>query len=152
MAARLRHPREQLAEARHRLDALGTRLDHAMKTVAAREQAALERNGLRLEQSAARLAQSLPRLLDDRARRVAHAGQLLESFSYRKVLERGFTVIRDAEGRPVSSAQAAKPGAALGVEFADGTVGVRVEGAASPAAPKSPKKPAAPDGRQGSLL
>ncbi|ARJ66681.1 exodeoxyribonuclease VII large subunit [Magnetospirillum sp. ME-1] len=152
LGARLRHPREQLAEAGHKLTALSTRLDHAMKTVTAAERAANERRALQLEQSAARLIQSLPRLLDDKAKRVAHAGQLLESFSYRKVLERGFAVVRDEHGAPVTSVTAAKPGTALGVEFADGKAGVRVEGAAPPPAPKTHRKPATPDGRQGSLL
>ena len=152
LAARLRHPREQLAEAGHRLAALSTRLDHAMKTVSAAERAANERRALQLEQSAGRLIQAMPRLLDEKAKRIAHAGQLLESFSYRKVLERGFAVVRDEHGTPVTSVEATKPGAMLAVEFADGKAGVRVEGSAAPPAPKAAKKPAAPDGRQGSLL
>lgn len=155
LAARLRHPREQLAEARHRLDGLTTRLDHAMKTAIGGEKAALERNALRLEQSSARLAQAMPRLLDDRARRLAQAAQLLESYSYHNVLKRGFAVIRDGGGKPVTSAEGAKPGAALNVEFADGNVGVRVEGSGQPPAspaPKPQRKPPIPDGRQGSLL
>lgn len=152
LAARLRHPREQLAEAGHRLATLAARLDHAMKTVLGAEKGACERNALRLEQSAARLAQAWPRLLDDRTRRVAQAGQLLESYSYRNVLKRGFAVVRDEHGTPVTSAAGARPGSALAVEFADGQVGVRVEGSAVPPAPKAPRKPAAPDGRQGSLL
>jgi exodeoxyribonuclease VII large subunit len=151
LAARLRHPREQLAEAGHRLAALATRLDHAMKTVLDAERAAGERNALRLEQAAGRFAQAMPRLLEDKARRVAQAGQLLESYSYRNVLKRGFAVVRDEHGQPVVAAAGAQPGAALGVEFADGSVGVRVDGSAPPP-PKPHRKPPPPDGRQGSLL
>ncbi|MBI3445113.1 MAG: exodeoxyribonuclease VII large subunit, partial [Magnetospirillum sp.] len=152
LAARLRHPRERLAEGGHKLTTLAARLDHALKSALATERSALEKHALRLEQSGNRLIQVMPRLLADRRQRLDHVGQLLESFSYRKVLERGYAVIRDGHGLPVTSATEAKPGAALVVEFADGKTGIRVEGSPPPPAPKPHRKPGTPDGRQGSLL
>ena len=151
LAARLRHPREQLAENGHKLAALATRLDHGLKTVLAAEQSLLARRSLQIEQSGNRLIAAMPRLLADYRQRLDNAGKLLESFSYRKVLERGYAVVRDEHGTPVTSAAAAKPGSALAVEFADGKAGVRVEGHAPIPTPK-PRKPGPPDGRQGSLL
>ncbi len=131
------------------IDRLATRLDHAIKTVRAAELALLERRRLQLDQAGGRLSQAMPRLLGELAVRVDNTGKLLESFSYRSVLERGYAVIRDAHGHPVVSAAAARPGEALAIEFGDGTVGAVVSG--TPAAPK-PRKPAPFDGRQGSLL
>ena len=155
LAGRLRHPREQIAEAGHRLTTLATRLDHALKTARATEQAGLERRRLQLDQSAQRLAAAMPRLLTERDRQIKATGKLLESFSYRKVLERGYAVIRDDRGRPVIAAAAATPGRALAVEFADGTAQVVVAGQALPAPPR-PRKPDQGPGsgndRQGSLL
>ena len=156
LGGRLRHPREQIAEAAHRLSTLATRLDHAVKTTRAAEQATLERRRMQLDQISSRLTQSLPRLMTDRTGRLEATGKLLESFSYRKVLERGYAVVRDAAGAPVISARAALPGTALAVEFSDGTAQVLVAGTATPPAPPSPArtKPrkSAADGRQGSLL
>ncbi len=133
------------------LDRLATRLDHAVRTVRAAEQAGQERGRLQLDQAGRRLAAAMPRLLSDRAIHLDGAGKLLESFSYRKVLERGYAVIRDGHGHPVVSAAAAKPGAGLGVEFGDGTIQVVVQAGSAPAA-KPRKPPPPPDGRQGSLL
>jgi exodeoxyribonuclease VII large subunit len=133
------------------LERLATRLDHAVKTLRAAELAGQERGRLQLDQLGRRLAAAMPRLLGDRASHLDSSGKLLESFSYRKVLERGYAVIRDAEGHPVVSAAGAKPGAALAVEFGDGTAHVVVQGgSASPAS--KPRKPLSSDGRQGSLL
>ncbi|MDO8605874.1 MAG: exodeoxyribonuclease VII large subunit [Phaeospirillum sp.] len=132
------------------LDRFATRLDHAVRTVRAAELAGLERGRLQLDQAGRRLAAVMPRLVTDRANHLDTSGKLLESFSYRKVLERGYAVIRDEQGHPVISAAAAKPGAALAVEFSDGAVHAVVQGHIAPAKPR--KTPASSDGRQGSLL
>ena len=137
------------------LERISTRLDHAVKTMRAAELAGQERGRLQLDQLGRRLVGAMPRLLGDRANHLDSSGKLLESFSYRKVLERGYAVIRDASGHPVVSVAAAKPGTALAVEFGDGTAQVVVQGGSVPPAPHSspkPRKPTASDGRQGSLL
>lgn len=152
-AERLENALPNLVERRRiELDRLSTRLDHGLRTARAAGLAGFERDGLNLNQVARRLAESMPRLLADRGLRVETAGKLLESYSYRKVLERGYAVIRDAHGHPVVSATDTHPGMAVAVEFGDGTVHAVVEGKAPrPAAPK-PKKPQSSDGRQGSFL
>ncbi|MDA8230846.1 MAG: exodeoxyribonuclease VII large subunit [Magnetospirillum sp.] len=152
LAARLKHPRELLADKRHALDRCAASLDHALKTALHAETARLAQARLRLDQAGQRLAPAMSRLLAERARQIDGFGALLESYSYKKVLERGYAVVRDATGQPVISAEAARPGMEVTVEFTDGSVAARVEGHAAP--PAQGKKAAKPksDGRQGSLL
>jgi exodeoxyribonuclease VII large subunit len=46
----------------------------------------------------------------------------LESVSHRAVLARGYAAVFDAADRPLTTAAAVKPGAALRIAFADGDV------------------------------
>ncbi|MGD9743576.1 MAG: exodeoxyribonuclease VII large subunit, partial [Dongiaceae bacterium] len=106
-----------------------------------------------------------PKLLEDRIRQDRAAlerwGQLLESLSYRNVLQRGFVLVRDAGDRPVTRAAAVSAGMRLRLGFADDTVPAIAEGggAAAPAG-QGAKRPAAKPrkdegsggGPQGSLL
>tara|TARA_Y100000814_G_scaffold132682_2_gene95949 strand:+ start:73 stop:1578 length:1506 start_codon:yes stop_codon:yes gene_type:complete len=48
--------------------------------------------------------------------------RLLDNLSYRKVLARGFAVIRNKESKPISSAKRIKPGSELLIEFKDGVI------------------------------
>jgi exodeoxyribonuclease VII large subunit len=59
--------------------------------------------------------------------KVDRAAQLLTALSYRRVLARGFTLVRDAQGRPLRSAATVAPGHRMNVEFADGRVGAIAE-------------------------
>ena len=45
-----------------------------------------------------------------------------------RTLARGYALVRDQEGQPVTRAAAVQPGETLTLEFADGVVGVRAEG------------------------
>ncbi len=159
LAARLRHPRELLAAKDHQLAQTATRLEHAAKTAKAAEQARLDQGALRLAQAGDRLRPGLDRVLADQFRRLEASGKLLDSFSYRKVLDRGYAVVRDAQGALVN-AQDAQPGAVWQVDLADGRVQVAVAGSPSADSPIPPSSPPAAgkrsrpktDGRQGSLL
>ena len=87
---------------------------------------------------------------------------MLESLSYQRVLERGFTLIHDAGGAPVSRAADVTMDTDISIRFADGDVAAHVTGSRTthkPVAKKTVKKPAkkpakknTPDDRQGSLL
>jgi exodeoxyribonuclease VII large subunit len=46
----------------------------------------------------------------------------LDSVSYEKVLERGFALVADGSGHPITRAASVRPGARLHIRFADGTV------------------------------
>lgn len=67
-----------------------------------------------------RLQDLTPRLLQTPEQKLARAGALLEALSFHKVLERGFAVVRDAQGQPVTKAAALKPGDRIELEFGDG--------------------------------
>jgi exodeoxyribonuclease VII large subunit len=51
----------------------------------------------------------------------------LQAASPASVLNRGFVIMRDAAGQPVTRRAAVKSGQALAAEFADGTAPVRAE-------------------------
>jgi exodeoxyribonuclease VII large subunit len=91
------------------------------------------------------------RMLADRTRHLSSAAQLLESFSYERVLERGFVLVHDSDGAAVTSAEAARNAGSVALRFRDGEVGARVESDA--ARPRSAKSKAAPPPKtQGRLL
>src|SRR5262249_50279041 len=93
--------------------------------------------------------------LEQRAQRLRNVWQLLNAYSYRKVLERGFALVRDGDGRPLRTAAGVKRGRRLDIEFSDGRIGATADGEhATPQPAKS--KPRTPGGRgsggQGSLF
>jgi exodeoxyribonuclease VII large subunit len=57
----------------------------------------------------------------------------LDSVSYEKVLERGFALVADGGGHPITRAAAVRPGSRLSLRFADGTVGAAADGKVNPA-------------------
>ena len=70
-------------------------------------------------------------LIATRLARCEGDAQLLAAFSYRGVLARGFALIRDAVGQPLHSAMAITAGMPIEIEFSDGRVGARADGAPS---------------------
>ena len=103
---------------------------------------------------AERLDGAAERIVTDAGMRLDNAANLLESISYRRVLERGYVVARNQAEVPVTSAGVTRPGMVLSLEFHDAKVGVTVAGKAPPkpgATRRAGAKPAA-GGEQGSLL
>jgi exodeoxyribonuclease VII large subunit len=143
LRAELKTPHQQLAEARNAIDLAANRLGGAFNLALERQHRGLERVGNGLN----------PRLLTElvKAKRTSldHIGQLLDSYSYEKVLERGFALVRDAAGKPVLTAAAVGSGDTLTVQFRDGTVDA-VAGGTAPG--KSKKRQPPPVAPQGSLL
>jgi exodeoxyribonuclease VII large subunit len=76
-----------------------------------------------------RAQRAVRQLIAVRLARAERDGQLLAAFSYRGVLARGFALVRDAAGTPLHTAAAVGSGTPIEIEFADGSVGARVEGA-----------------------
>ncbi len=142
---------ERLAEAPQRLllakgDAL---LMLSGRLALDRFTADLRRHAVDLQNIAERATRALVRSSNDASTRLASLLTRLESVSPRRVLERGYALVRDAGGVPITSMAAAAAGASLKIEFADGEVPVRVEGAAPKPARPAPKKDG---GTQGTLL
>lgn len=85
--------------------------------------------------------------LERKSDRLRSADKLLNAFSYRAVLNRGFALVRDGKGFPLHAASSVTPGMSLDIEFADGRVGAttdRIPGAKS--------KPRGGPSGQGSLF
>ena len=145
MAHRLRHPRETVAEKRAAL----ARAAAGLRPAALDDRIARSRD--RIAQGARDLARAAGTRLDERGRGLAQLGKLLESLSYRGVLERGYAVVRGA-GAPVVRAAGVAPGAALAIEFADGEVRATASGTPAGPGPAAPKPRPAAAGGQGDLF
>ena len=97
----------------------------------------------------ARVGQALLNRLAARRRQLESAGKLLASLSYQGVLQRGFVLVRDVDGRMVREAAAVHAGDALELEFRDGRVDAETRsvraggdkgcGQAAPAAEQNPQ-------------
>ncbi|SLN33044.1 exodeoxyribonuclease VII large subunit [Oceanibacterium hippocampi] len=134
----LRDPESTIATARQRLDELDSRLRVALRgrTERGRRDLAaiagrlsrplllqrLEQRREKLARLAADLDRDMQRRRDDRKRALDQVSRLLESFSYRKTLERGFALVRDGGGAPLKRRAAARAGEQVTIEFLDGTV------------------------------
>ncbi|MEZ5669965.1 MAG: exodeoxyribonuclease VII large subunit [Alphaproteobacteria bacterium] len=175
-AGRLKDPRQRLAEQRAALRLAAQRLAAAHAARLAASRARLDRIAGRLTLAPVRrelgharsgLPQLDGRLIRARdgalvrARdRLGRAGPLLESLSYRAVLQRGFAVVRDDAGQPVMSAAGTRSGARAWLEFRDGPgamVPVAVTGAPGPrqpvaAAPRAARREPPPAARQDDLF
>jgi exodeoxyribonuclease VII large subunit len=106
-----------------------------------------------IDVSGKQLIRSMDRRFEDLRNRSANAGRLLDSFSYKSVLRRGYAVVRSGDGVAVPSAKEISAGMALQIQFKDGTVdAVAASGGTDTAAKKktSTKKPAGSS--QGSLF
>ncbi|MBF0167329.1 MAG: exodeoxyribonuclease VII large subunit [Alphaproteobacteria bacterium] len=157
----LPRPERLIEDASQKLDERAERLSNAFPAYLERQQALLGRLGAQLR-SPRELIELKAHALDRLSLGLGHgwkshvqgwenglerAGGLLETLSHRKVLARGYALVRGAEGALIGQAAQLKPGDSLSIEFHDGHVGARVEGA-TPAKPR--KSPS--DGRQGSLI
>ncbi|MDE2351971.1 MAG: exodeoxyribonuclease VII large subunit [Alphaproteobacteria bacterium] len=104
--------------------ALVTRMETGRERLAMLEQRQARAQGLRLA---------------DLTRRLADKARLLDSLSYRSVLERGFAVVRGADGAVRRRAGEVAAGEHLTLTFSDGSKAATAEGGARPA-PKAPVK------------
>ncbi len=164
-------PKRLLEEMSQRLDERAERLKGAWVALMKGWQSSVERlhAGLphprqllavkseQLSAPAARLDYLRPRLLAERRNDLDGLSRVLESVSYKKVLQRGYAVVRGPEGA-ITAPQAVTAGLALELEFATGRAAATggsdqpvSEPARKPAARKTKKKPSS-DGSQGSLL
>ena len=85
----------------------------------------------------------------ERRQRLDALARLAEQLHPKKPLSRGYAMVTDATGKPLTSATAAGKEPLLGIEFADGSL-TAVPGDA-PRKPRKPAKPS-PDSGQGKLL
>jgi exodeoxyribonuclease VII large subunit len=134
--------RTNVERRRERYDNLRQRLSVGLAVNAQAHRARLAAVRDRILNLSGRTSRCIRVQLDQRHARVERAERLLIAFSYRKVLERGFALVRDAAGAPLRSASAVASGARLDIEFADGRVAATAgEGAAPPASATSVSAP-----------
>jgi len=179
LARGLPSPRDILGLAQQRFDDLSDRLPRGLVSAVQQKSSQLNRlvgglsvgrlrqliafRGSQLEGAQARLQPAYARKLSDLSARLEASGRMLESLSYERVLDRGFALVEDADGCPVSKAASLAPGDAVAVRFSDGTAAMQVTESGSPlpkkkvpeakpAPKKSGKKPSTQDERQGTLL
>lgn len=131
LSARLGDPRRLLEIKTQNLDHISHKLDGAFdKGVKLREtrvvrlgsslrhpRSLIERETNRLRDRAERLKNASLRVLPDRARQLENTARMLETLSFKKVLARGFAVVRDDQGKPVTDAGQIAQGQILDLEF-----------------------------------
>ena len=137
-ARALPKPDDMLAIARQRLDGSASRLPNALRANVQRHGLALarvsgrvtlnpQRNKLaearrRLPELAKRAERALGTLVTRRRDRLIAETKLFQSLGYKSVLARGYAVVRDKNGKALPLAADLKPGQAIHIEFADGTI------------------------------
>jgi exodeoxyribonuclease VII large subunit len=94
-----------------KLDRLAAGLRHPRQIV--------EDAGRRLSERAERLIRAAQTITPDKARTLTATVRVLDSLSFERVLDRGFVVVRDANGLPVSHADALTKDTDITLEFRD---------------------------------
>ena len=162
---RLPTPHEQLAVKASAFEVAARGLDAAMRAALRDAASRTERAGARLrpeplsvrvERGTAdlghlsrRLDPAAGRIVDGLAARLVGLERLLDSNSYQRTLDRGFVLVRDEDGRPVPSAEAARPGSAVRLQFHDGERAALI---ASHGEPRPRRRTRADAPAQGDLL
>lgn len=160
----------RLAEAGRRATLSGERLPGVFLAMVRSQRNRFDRDAARITPAALnqRIAHGRERLkLMERradtliATRLERAGQkrtqaerLLETLSYRAVLERGFALVRGPDDEPLKRARDVQPGLELQIEFADGSTRAIAagDGRKSPPVPRTPKSDPPKKQDQGSLF
>jgi exodeoxyribonuclease VII large subunit len=129
LRARLGSPERVLDIRTQHIDTLSSKLLHGFEKLLAKKSQALaplappHPRALIGEKSrhAAMLGETLQRaganLLKDPQKHLLHAARMLESLSFQKVLDRGFTVVRAKDGRVLSDAKAAESEGVFDIQF-----------------------------------
>ena len=112
--SRMKTPRERVIEASGQIERCADRLKAATVALFARTERMAERLADRLK------PEFILRTIERAEFRLQHATGLLESYSYERVLDRGFVLVCDAKDGPVTSAIAVSPGMKLRLRFRDG--------------------------------
>lgn len=118
LALRLIHPAQRITAARQRLELLSRRLAAALQT-RLRLQPQLDHLRYRITQS------MVARLAHQRDRLARQAGALT-ALSPQATLERGYSIVRNANGQIIHSAARLTPGDNLHLQFAEGSAAAKI--------------------------
>jgi exodeoxyribonuclease VII large subunit len=145
--------RNTMERRRERYLGLSQRLRASLAANVQAHRARIARSRDRVATCANAIRRAILTLLQQRAARLERAQRLLEAYSYRNVLERGFALVRDGAGRPLRRASAVAGGARLDIEFADGRVGAVAAEKVRPQPAPGPRRRGGAGGEgQGSLF
>ncbi len=140
LAAQLGNPSDILEMRTQRLDHASDKLQHALYRATQGAQQRLLKLSGRLPhpgQQLAMLQQSLnfragqldmlkPRLLQEPMRRLAQTTRLLETLSFERVLDRGFALLRDSNGQPVTDPAALATGQDIRIDMKKTRIGAKI--------------------------
>lgn len=115
LGLRIRNPQEVLLTTRDKLGRYSKNLDLAGRFILKSCQQRVD--GL---EAGIRIKSALIRCLASAGERIHSYDKLLESYSYKNTLARGFSLIRDFEFQPVKHAAQLKAGELVHIEFSDG--------------------------------
>ena len=119
---RLLSPAAQVEQAWLRLDDLGNRLGAALRQSTGTKREALVAARNRLERASPEMRVRFE------SQKLLGLWKRLQAASPDSVLNRGFAIVRDETGKPLARSAAVVVGAALQIQFADGTAKARAEG------------------------
>ena len=158
--------RQRLDAAANRLQTASTRGRHGLQTRAGRARVAFSpiasrlRPGLlttliaqgrrHLDAISNRMDPAFIRIAETRRARLDGLSKLLSSVSYHQVLARGFALVTDAGGNLVRASDDVKPGDALTIDVAQGSIAATVSGA--PPIPRRKPRSEGGGGEQESLF
>ena len=111
----------------------------------------INNNAERLLRETETLRRAGHHLIQQRVQQLKAFSELLESVSFKRIIDRGYTVIWDTNGSPITSAAAATAGAQVVVEFTDGKKNAVINDDLQKKG-KRPSVASNPNGHQGELL
>lgn len=82
---------------------------------------------LKLGNASERMATASQKLLDKPSQNIDSLSRMLESLSFKKVLERGYAVLRDDGGKLISRKKSAVAGSTAKVTFFDGDIDIEIK-------------------------
>jgi len=132
----------------NKLTRAGQALQSAMRFTKQRSKANVDRQRETLDRHARTAEMALKRVIETQSRRLDRAGKLLDAYSYQGVLDRGYALVRDEAGAVIRSKSKTTEGQSVSLTFADGEVGVVIDGKAVPKARPKPKRKSASRPRQ----
>lgn len=130
----------RLERRRDRMTAMGERLDASLARVMTTARRSILQQGQKVIDLARRLDLALQRSIRTRSEALQRVDRMRLSLGYTETLKRGFVVVHGPDG-VVTSAKAARQMPQVELEFADGKVAARPEGAP----PKTTRKPKPPE-------
>lgn len=133
LGAKLGDPSRLLELKIQRLDQISDKLNHKADSIISKKSGALsdiknrllhpaqliDRKKMQLDTVQARHSTAFKHYLSHLENRKTLAGEKLELLSFKNVLNRGFTVIRDEKNKPVTNRTALKSGQKITIEFKD---------------------------------